>query len=287
MKPYQSRGFTLVELLVVIAIIGILVALLLPAVQAARDAARRTESVNKLKQMSLATHGFHDANNRFPLAFVDWDSNDNSAWYNNCGSTHYYILPFIEQRALADQTPNYFWAVYQNNAVKSYINPTDASSPAGGLYDDSGWGKYGVTGYAANFQSLGYFMNNKDNRIMRMNDLLDGTSNTIIFAEKITACEKSGGPFYNIWAYGRTAWKEWNPVFAYQIIGAASKFQVNPKFKGPAVNCDPRLASAPRTAGILLGLGDGSCRFMAANVAPDVWWAACTPAGGETLDSNW
>ena len=63
----RRRGFTLVELLVVIAIIGILVGLLLPAVQAAREAARRMQCTNNLKNFGLAFHNFHDANKKFPL----------------------------------------------------------------------------------------------------------------------------------------------------------------------------------------------------------------------------
>ena len=70
MRQFQRTarsGFTLVELLVVIAIIGILIALLLPAVQAARESARRTQSINNLKQLAISVHAYHDVNNKMPL----------------------------------------------------------------------------------------------------------------------------------------------------------------------------------------------------------------------------
>ena len=86
------RGFTLVELLVVIAIIGILVALLLPAIQAAREAARRTQCSNHLKQLALAAHNFHDTYKALPPIVNHTE-----------GPTFFmHILPFIEQQALYD-----------------------------------------------------------------------------------------------------------------------------------------------------------------------------------------
>lgn len=95
----RRRGFTLVELLVVIAIIGVLVALLLPAVQAAREAARRMQCTNNVKQLVLATHNFHDTFNRFPPgAARDQVPFGTHATGTGWGSSWLvYILPFVEQ----------------------------------------------------------------------------------------------------------------------------------------------------------------------------------------------
>jgi prepilin-type N-terminal cleavage/methylation domain-containing protein/prepilin-type processing-associated H-X9-DG protein len=93
----RSRGFTLVELLVVIAIIGVLVALLLPAVQAAREAARRSSCTNNLKQIGLAMHNFHDTNNKLPSNIrPSAVSTVRIRWAT-------YILPFMEQTPLYDR----------------------------------------------------------------------------------------------------------------------------------------------------------------------------------------
>ena len=97
------RGFTLVELLVVIAIIGVLVALLLPAVQAAREAARRTQCKNNLKQIGLAIHNHHDTKGYMPPGTSQDQQPFGPAASNWGASWMVYILPFVEQGPLFDK----------------------------------------------------------------------------------------------------------------------------------------------------------------------------------------
>lgn len=105
----QQRGFTLVELLVVIAIIGVLVALLLPAIQAAREAARRTECTNKLKQLGIAAHNYHAAQGRFPTGVLgpiigptEPDPGNLDRPFQWIGLLTY-LLPYLEQTGISDQ----------------------------------------------------------------------------------------------------------------------------------------------------------------------------------------
>src|SRR5687767_11869850 len=99
MRPRSQNGFTLVELLVVIAIIGVLVALLLPAVQAAREAARRMSCSNNIKQIVLSVHNFEDSNGTVPpIQALPYPGAPNTGW-----GLLVHILPYIEQKALYDQ----------------------------------------------------------------------------------------------------------------------------------------------------------------------------------------
>src|SRR5882762_3042492 len=103
-RRHRLRGFTLVELLVVIAIIGILVALLLPAIQAARESARRSQCMNNLKQLGIASHQFHDTYKFLPSAgWSDWwvGCPDVGMGKNQPGSWAYQLLNFIEESARA------------------------------------------------------------------------------------------------------------------------------------------------------------------------------------------
>ena len=139
MRISKRSGFTLVELLVVIAIIGILIALLLPAVQAAREAARRSQCSNNLKQLGLALHNYHDTFRQFPPAGLDygWAGNagdyeqdtPNKRYKNHSGLT--LLLPFMEQQAIYDQFDfNQASCAYERNTASSIAGDVVASGNA-------------------------------------------------------------------------------------------------------------------------------------------------------------
>ncbi len=220
-RSWSSRtGFTLVELLVVIAIIGILIALLLPAVQAAREAARRSQCTNNLKQVGLALHNYHDTHKKFPPNGITWGDGVLSATPHRVPYHHTWltgILPFMEQGPLYDSIdlnlPIWFNAAQQAAAATQVA---ELRCPSAALVESSETRDMAMTNYAgsegyhwwptANFgnwapwNTLGFADHTADlaglfaqTRTNRMADIQDGTSNTIICAEVNTTGYK-GGP---------------------------------------------------------------------------------------------
>ena len=203
----KTRAFTLVDLLVVIAIIGILIALLLPAVQAAREAARRMECTNKIKQIMLSSHSYHDTHGCFPCARGGWGS---SATTVNYASFFVWILPFIEQGAYYDTitaagvpSPLSGGSTYSRK-VPGFWCPSDdgASSPAtwvGSASKTSYVGSFGDSVAPANesgWSSRGFFRGSlyikdppNETRAPQFHsiaNILDGTANTIAYSEAVT-----------------------------------------------------------------------------------------------------
>jgi len=188
-RTVRQTGFTLVELLVVIAIIGILIALLLPAVQAAREAARRTQCNNNLKQMGLAMHTYNDTHGVFPPDAIFKASGPGcpGPWpplpYWGWGTP---LLPFLEQKPLYDflgpktQTVQ---AATDTNGLQAelsvYLCPSDTlQRPA---INTNYAGKYGKSNYV-----LSASMNECCGYTVRFADFLDGTSNTMVIGERDT-----------------------------------------------------------------------------------------------------
>ena len=206
MQARDRRGFTLVELLVVIAIIGILIALLLPAVQAAREAARRTMCNNQMKQIGLAMHNYHDVMKCFPFGNRGPSLSRGTNWRTS-------ILPYIEQGTAYDKlnwvNPD-FQGPYSTNTILETLRVAGYNCPSSPLSDDSyhipSWnschgqmmdyvaiagaytdpvGRTGVCTPLTNQQS--YICNNgmfAPNEVFKIRDCTDGTSNTFLVGEQ-------------------------------------------------------------------------------------------------------
>jgi prepilin-type N-terminal cleavage/methylation domain-containing protein/prepilin-type processing-associated H-X9-DG protein len=141
---HRKRGFTLIELLVVIAIIAVLIALLLPAVQQAREAARRTQCKNNLKQIGLALYNYHDTFTVFPPGYVDRNGNPNLTPDNDLGSGWgwaAFLLPNIDQAPLYNQINFNVGVGLGTNAqpsrasLKAFLCPSDFAQQTFPVYD--------------------------------------------------------------------------------------------------------------------------------------------------------
>ncbi|MFO0916907.1 MAG: DUF1559 domain-containing protein [Planctomycetaceae bacterium] len=244
MRSRRARfgGFTLIELLVVIAIIAILIALLLPAVQQAREAARRTQCRNNLKQYGLALHNYHETHNIFP------PGGNNTSGPSNKLSWQAYVLPYLDQANLYNQldlagTLNQWPYQYVLPGTTTFLAaktvpyakcPSDPypANPIDPLYPS--YGPYAVTNYAASrgtqrytgFGSCLQFdtgIQGVDNygdcngsstcasaigaRIYgaRIAEITDGTSNVISLAEILPECSMANGSGWDMWSTARNA----------------------------------------------------------------------------------
>jgi prepilin-type N-terminal cleavage/methylation domain-containing protein len=307
-----KKGFTLIELLVVMAIIAILIGLLLPAVQKVREAAARIQCQNNLHQLGLAVHDYASAyNSKVPPA---WSPDVGGGTYNSgfsigttSGTIHFFLLPYIEQDNLynigvaaggpyvpaTSTTPAAFAG--GNVIVKTFICPSDPS-----LNSNIQRYNFASTDYAAN---LMVFDPKGPGTIVSA--MPDGTSNTVIFAERYKVCAPTwGGYTGSAWAlhpaYVGHGWD--TPVIGWHdylsnppLAGLGGGF--DPSFNGgtgqafqvaPAISaCDWRVAQGAHTGGIVVGLGDGSVRTVAQGLSLTTWTEAGVPNDGNPLGSDW
>jgi len=196
---FRRRGFTLIELLVVIAIIAVLIALLLPAVQQAREAARRTQCRNNLKQLGLALHNYHDTFQMFPLSQLGGVTGQ-SDWRGH--SAQVMILPYIDQSPIYNQYNMNVWSWWDGSkgtpmdgagmagqskiaAFRCPSNPSAANGRPGNNYvvcEGANGGMFNDgTGYSSSKEN-GIF---NIRTVVPIGGITDGTSNTIMASEQL------------------------------------------------------------------------------------------------------
>ncbi|WP_373649997.1 MULTISPECIES: DUF1559 domain-containing protein [unclassified Schlesneria] len=282
----RSRGFTLIELLVVIAIIGVLVALLLPAVQQAREAARRTQCKNNLKQIGLALHNYHDAYNQFPPSMIfqtqHLTARANRPQRANGWAWTSFILPYIDQGPLYNQlnfntslvTPENQLLVGTKLEVAVCPSVPSINHVVVGAINAPGItatnyvansGSYSLSAYynASATRRNGVF--SEDSRV-GIRDITDGTSNTIAVGETV------------FWGTGDTANTfYWDPSWFGRVqAGIPTSDCPECITRNGAVRMNPpRIASAvvlrnafssKHVGGAQFLLTDGSVRFISESI---------------------
>lgn len=321
MRFYQAKpkqGFTLIELLVVIAIIAILIALLLPAVQQAREAARRTQCRNNLKQLGLALHNYHDVFNTFPPGYtarglsasdpVTAETGPGFAW-------SFAILPQMEQTNLVNQVNtdgnaqdlNNIQAV-QGTVLSAFLCPSDAA-PDSFEVTDTASNTYvlprsnypGILGYASVTMNAGrasgvFYRNSRT----KFRDITDGTSNTICVGER-KAKHDFNQPNPPV-----DAFTTWYAAIPQVIRNAGMAGMMSGMTEGPgsmvlghvgqpammsmmAMHATPNNTnhivhfSSQHTGGVQFLLCDGSVHFLSENISYDVFRNLGERADGEVL----
>lgn len=284
-------GFTLIELLVVIAIIGVLMGLLLPAVQKVREAASRVRCQNNLKQIGLALHGYHDRMSRFPPGYActtAWPNNDSGPGWGWAA----YILPDIEQGALYRQlnfnqscaSPTLAGAVA--TSIKIYQCPSDIAVPTfsvGGV--TVAWASYvacnGNDGVDDNSTPphTGVFVCGQGFSIA---EIPDGTSNTLMVGERCTTMSLA-------------TWVGAVPGASVPSVRSPGDFSgssalvlghCGPHMPNDAIVTDADAMSSAHTGGVQFLFGDGSVHMISNTITQQTYDALATRAGGEVVDQS-
>ena len=318
----KRRGFTLVELLVVIAIIGILIGMLLPAVQMVREAARRTSCMNNQKQIALACHNYEFNNGHFPPAYNAWNSNGLKRYiglpWDNRGGTDYrgnyyawsaLILPYAEQNNLYQEMMlNKSWGcdmICSNGqglttiALPMYICPSDPGDNFNDCYTSDAGIKPAKSNYVACTGDLTWYgrINNPDfnhlwgvfgwNSKTTFAKILDGSSHTILVGERSSEPETGSNP-QNI--YGAIWLGAHNTNNITHISSPKVRFYSCTGRTGSSVeyvvNGDYKgrnIASSSHAAGATLSLADGSVQFVSENLDLSIFRNLSQMADGEVV----
>src|SRR5262249_10162908 len=262
-----------------------------------REAAARLRCQNNLKQIGVGLHNSHSANDKFPpMSRYDGTRTGPNAWQAQGERSNLWIslLPFIEQdnvyKLSALQSPrnpsiddgNTAANSLAGKVVKIYICPADASSEPNSTWAN-GWV---VSSYVANHDAFhnpndGGWMSAWDSGQTSFQASLsrsypDGTTNTLGVTESYARCGSTG----TLWAH-ETVVPDWQGMCnEWNARGAASKFPVQPT----QAQCNRFVPQSIHSSGINVMMMDGSVRLVANGVAPNVWAATLTPAGGETVN---
>lgn len=309
-------GFTLVELLVVIAIIGILVGLLLPAVQAAREAARRMQCSNNLKQLGLAIHNYHDTHRVFPLGVLQANLNAEFGFPRLTWGIHLY--PYIEQSAIYNRfsfTLGSNDTMYLNNANSSGLDSLTARTIPTMLCPSDGVGSqvYAHPGIRPHVTAKGNYatffgnINKGATRTLAANHLpaafgyrpvkfgsiTDGTSNSMALGEQLrgatadSAQTMRGSYWYDFpggaWIF--TFVGPNSPVPDSLRVSSCPAAENQPLMNQPCVpvnGSNETVASRSRhTGGVQVVNCDGSVHFISSSIGLDIWRALGSISGNE------